>query len=58
MITVNQNQEKTILMLFIMVDMLFIALLESLFAKNSWSSPIICLFLFMAKGCYMFVWRH
>ena len=43
-----------ILMLFIMVDMLFIALLASLFAKNSWSSPIICLFLFMAKGFYVF----
>ena len=42
-----------ILMLFIMVDMLFIALLESLFAKNSWSSPIIYLFLFMTKGCYI-----
>jgi len=42
-----------ILMLFMTVDMLFIALLESLFAKNSWSSPIICLFLFMATGFYI-----
>jgi len=42
-----------ILMLFIMVDRLFIALLASLFAKNSWSSPIICLFLFKAKVVYV-----
>ena len=41
-----------------MVDMLFIALLASLFVKNAWSSPIICLFLFMAKVVYVFVWRH
>lgn len=42
-----------ILKLFMMVVMLFIALLASLFAKNSWSSQIICLFLFMAKVIYI-----
>ena len=36
-------------MLFIMVDMPFIALPASLFAKRTWSLRIICLFLFMAK---------
>ena len=41
---------EDILILFIMVDMLFIALLASWLAKYSWISPIIYLFLFMGKG--------
>ena len=40
--------------LSITVVMLFIALLASLCLKKLWSSLIICLFLFMAKGLYLF----
>lgn len=42
-------------MLFIMVDMLYIAIPALLFAKKFWSSLIICLFLFMAEGSYIFL---
>lgn len=53
-IRVWQNAWKTNReVLNILADMLFIALLASLFANNSWSSPIICLFLFMAKVFYI-----
>ena len=46
-----------ILILFIMADILFVALLESLFAKNFWSLPIIYIFLFIAKECYVFLFE-
>ena len=47
-----------ILMLFMMDDMLFIALLVSLFAKNSLNLLKISLFLLMANVVYIVCLRH